>query len=149
RQRDEAVLYPASWVQREVLPSGWLGWGSAPYPLPPHPAQILPDSRRCLGTNVKPLIRGIPSVATPLPKNGTQNELYSKHGLGLSLLVALPFALGNRALVVFLLNALGALLAANIYLFAREATGKIWIGVLTWVAFAFTVPMMPYSFLIF
>src|SRR5437868_4876433 len=149
RQRDEAALYPASLVQRDVLPNGWLGWGSAPYPLPPHPAQILPASRRCLGTNVRPLVRGIPGLGTPLPKNGSENELYSKHGLGLSLLVAVPFALGKRTLVMFLLNALGALLAANIYLLARESTGKIWIGALTWIAFAFTVPFMPYSFLIF
>src|SRR5262249_14926708 len=67
----------------------------------------------------------------------------------LTLLVVGPFALGGRTLVVLFLNILGALLAANIYLFAREATGKIWVGTLTWVAFAFTVPMLPYSFLIF
>jgi hypothetical protein len=149
RQRDETVLYPPSMVRTGTLPNGWLGWGSAPFPLPPHPAQILPESRRCLGTNVKPLLRGIPSITTPLPRDGTQNELYSKHGLGLSLLVALPYGLGGRALIVFFLNALGALLAANIYLLAREATGKIWVGVLTWLAFAFTVPFMPYSYLIF
>jgi hypothetical protein len=149
RQRDETALYPPAMISRNAMPDDWLGFGSAPYPLPPHPAQILPESRRCLGSNVKPLLRGIPSVATPLPADGTENELYSKHGLGLSLLVTLPFGLGGRALVVFFLNALGALLAANIYLLARESTGKIWIGVLTWIAFAFTVPLMPYSFLIF
>src|SRR2546429_534851 len=81
-----------------------------------HPARILPESRRCLGTNFASLQLAIPDTGTPLPTNGTQNELYSKHGLGLALLVLAPFEVGGRTLVVFFLNALGALLAANIYL---------------------------------
>src|SRR5207244_1034244 len=133
---------------------GWVGWNASPYPLPPHPAKIEPASRRCLGTNVKVLNRGIPGVGQPLPADGSQSELYSKHGLGLSLLVTIPFGLGGmglggRTFVVLFLNFLGALLAVNIYLFARQATGKVWVGVMTWAAFAFTAPFMPYSFLIF
>ena len=149
RQRDEAALYPATWVNDNQLPFGWLGWNAAPYPLPPHPAKIVPNTRRCFGTDVANLQRAIPDTRFPLPANGTENELYSKHGLGLALLVALPFNLGGRLSVVFFLNVLGALLAANIYLFAREGLGKIAPALLTWLAFTFTVPVMPYSFLIF
>ena len=149
RQRDEKALYPPSLVKNNVLPYGWQGWMAAPYPLPPHPALIEPAIRRCLGTNVKPLVRGIPGTNTPLPADGTESELYSKHGLGLSLMIAVPFALGGRLPVMLFLNLLGALLAANIYLFARQGTGSVSVGVLTWIAFAFTVPFMPYSFLIF
>src|SRR5687767_12351451 len=96
RERDEARLYPASLVRDRVLPNGWVGWNAVPYPLPPHPARIIPEERRCFGTNVDPLVRGIPDTNFPLPPDGTENELYSKHGLGLSLLVTLPFALGDR-----------------------------------------------------
>ena len=56
---------------------------------------------------------------------------------------------GRTVDLVFLLNILGALVAVNIYLLARQGTGKLWPAMLTWVAFSFTVPLMPYSFLIF
>ena len=59
------------------------------------------------------------------------------------------YALGGRLLVVFFLNLVGALLAATVYLFARESVRRLAPAILTWVAFAFTVPLMPYSYLIF
>ncbi|MDQ2946267.1 MAG: hypothetical protein M3Y27_10055, partial [Acidobacteriota bacterium] len=143
RQRDEAALYPEFYTSANGgsarFPVEWKGWRGAPYPLPPHPALIVPPSRQCISTD--------PNV--PLPADGTGNELYSKHGLGLSLLVLPMFTLGGRALVVFFLNVLGALLAVNIYRLAREATHRVWPALLTWLAFAFTVPLLPYSFLIF
>lgn len=150
RQRDEARLYPASLVEDQSLPYGWVGWNGAPYPLPPHPAIIMPEERRCLGSIVPgvPNVR-VPDESYPLPDDGTGDELYSKHGLGVSLLVTLPYGLGGRELVVLFLNVLGALVAVNVYLLARHATGSLLAAALTWVAFAFTVPLLPYSFLIF
>ncbi len=139
RERDEAKLYPSFYSPWTGFPSDWKGWTGAPFPLPPHAARIQPPSRMCASTN----------PAVPLPPDGSRSELYSKHGLGLSLMVLPAFVLGGRTLVVYFLCALGALLAANIYLLAREATGKMTNSLLTWMAFAFTVPLMPYSYLIF
>lgn len=139
RQTDEAAFHPAFYEPWYGYPVGWKGWVPTPYPLPPHPARLVPASRRCISTD--------PSV--PLPANGTRSELYSKHGLGLSVLILPAFVAGGRELVVYFLVAMGALLAANVYLLARESAKQVWPALLTWLAFAFTVPQLPYSYLIF
>jgi hypothetical protein len=139
RQRDEAQLYPSFMVEDLTVPRGFKGFAGAPYPLPPHPAQLVPANRMCT--------RGAVGVE-PEP-GGAHDELYSKHGLGLTLLILPAFALGGVPWVTYFLVVLGALLATNIYLLAREATGLMWPAFLTWAAFAFTVPLMPYSYLIF
>jgi hypothetical protein len=148
RQRDESRLYPPFYTSRAGgfagFPRGWQGW-RAPFPLPPHPAQLVPYTRMCAGLSEYEAIN--PRV--PLPDDGTGNELYSKHGLGLSLMILPAFVLGDRLFVVLFLNLVGALLAANVYLLAREGTGKMLPAVLTWVAFTVTVPLLAYSFLIF
>jgi len=148
RQRDESRLYPPFYTSRAGgfggFPRGWQGWRS-PYPLPPHPAQLVPYTRMCAGLSEYEAID--PRVA--LPDDGSGNELYSKHGLGLSLMILPAFVLGDRPFVVLLLNLVGALLAANVYLLAREGTGKVLPAILTWAAFTFTVPQLTYSFLIF
>lgn len=139
RQRDEARFHPAFYRSWWEYPEDWKGWASTPFPLTPHAAKLVPSSRMCASTR--------PSV--PLPTNGTRNELYSKHGLGLSLLVLPAFVAGGRELVVYFLIALGALLASNVYLLARETARQMWPALLTWIALAFTVPQLPYSYLIF
>ncbi|HEX8600266.1 MAG TPA: hypothetical protein VF952_17330 [Chloroflexia bacterium] len=139
RQVDEASFHPAFYDPWTGYPKGWKGWGSTPYPLPPHPAKLVPSSRMCESTD----------AWIPLPTDGTSDELYSKHGLGLSLLILPAFVAGGRELVVYFLVALGALLAANVYLLARESAKGMWPALLTWVALAFTVPQLPYSYLIF
>jgi hypothetical protein len=102
------------------LPSRWAGWLAFPPRLPPHDSQ---------GT--------VPA------------GMYSKHGLGVSLLI-LPFwAIGQRAAVVLFLNAVGALVGANVFLLAVEASRKIWIGLVLWLAFSFSNPLMSYAYLIF
>lgn len=138
KQQDEASFHPDFYARGSDYPEGWQGWSSTPFPLPPHPARLVPPSRMCVGAD----------PSRPLAaSSGT--ELYSKHGLGLTLLIMPAFALGAREAVVFFLVALGALLAANVYLLARESTRLVWPALLTWVAFAFTVPQLPYSYLIF
>ncbi|MDQ3930345.1 MAG: hypothetical protein M3328_14530 [Chloroflexota bacterium] len=145
RQLDEARFHPAFYSATGLYfawldyPADWRGWPSTPFPLTPHAAQLVPKSRMCASTD----------PTEPLPVNGTRNELYSKHGLGLSLLVLPAFVAGGRELVVYFLVAVGALLAANVYLLARETARQMWPALLTWVAFAFTVPQLPYSYLIF
>src|SRR5437870_1503110 len=140
RQRDEAWIYPDFYSKGTPRPAGWQGWTSVPYPLPPHPAQLVPASRICLGANQYTPI----DATVPPPSDGSGSELCSRHGLGLSLLVLPAFALGGYTWVVYFLISLAALLAANVYLLAREGTRRVWPAVLTWAAFAFTVPQLPY-----
>src|SRR5688572_14100938 len=142
-ERDSAKLYPEFYVLYEgegnpVAPAGWKGWTGSPFPLGPHPAQI-PANRQCITLD--------PTESFYTLGPGT--ELYSKHGLGLTLLVLPSFALGGRNMVVYFLNLLGALLALNVFYLARESTRKTFPAVLTWVAFTFTIPLLAYSFLIF
>ena len=146
REIDEAQLYPAFYAGTSsqarkfpILPGDWQGWPRAPYPLPPHPAKLYPATRECVSTN--------PTVL--LPTDGSGSELYSKHGLGLTLLVLPAFALLGRVGVMLFLVALASLLAVNVYLLAREGTGRRLPAVLTWVAFALAAPFFAYSFLIF
>jgi hypothetical protein len=139
REMDEAKIYPAFYTNGKGFPPGWLGISGAPFPLTPHPAILVPESRMCASTD----------YGEDLPSDGTGDELYSKHGLGLTLLILPAFALGGLPWVTFFLVVLGALLATNIYLLAREVTGLVVPAVLTWAAFALTVPLVPYSYLIF
>lgn len=108
----------------------------------------------------------------PLPPEGhisktrrPPHEWYSKHGLGVPLLILPGWALGKALTpllagltlrgdggwpgVVFELNLLGALLAVQVFLLAWEMTGKRWISLAVWAALAFSNPQMSYSFLIF
>jgi hypothetical protein len=100
---------------------------SAPYPLPPH--------------------NGFTPARPP-------SEQYNFHWPGLSLLVAPAWVIGGLfslwwpATVVFMCI-IGALLATNIFLFAHEITGRLWIAVLVWAALAFSNPLMSYTYLIF
>jgi len=140
RQRDEQGFYPPSyWQQGVARPQGYQGWPNMTYPLPVQWEQIEPLSRRCISTD----------PATPLPADGSQNEAYTWHGLGLSILIAPAYALGGRLAVVFFLNLLGALLAANIYLLVRETVNKRWIAILTVATFMLTLPIFPFIYLIF
>lgn len=115
---------------------------------------------------------GIPAPY-PLPSEGhmatatnrPSKAWYSKHGLGVPLLIVPGWVLGkvlkpllpNLTLhgnggwpaVVFQFNLLGALLAVQVFLLAWEMTGKRWIGLVVWATLAFSNPQMSYSYLIF
>jgi hypothetical protein len=144
-QEDEAQFYPQFYVQGDNIPRGWLGWTNSPYPLTPHPAILSPVTRLC-----SEALRGVPdSIRRQVPPGSGGTELYSKHGLGLTLLILPAYAAGGLLWVTLFLAMLAALLATNIYLLAREVTGLVVPAVLTWAAFALTVPFLPYSFLIF
>src|SRR5262249_52359760 len=56
---------------------------------------------------------------------------------------------GGWPMVVYEMNILGALLAAQVFLLAYEATRRRWIALLVWAALAFSNPLMTYSYLIF
>jgi hypothetical protein len=74
---------------------------------------------------------------------------YTKHGLGLSFLIAPAFAFGGRPVVVSFLNAIAALLGVNIFLLAWETSGRRRVAWLCWAALTFAAPIFSYAYLIF
>jgi YYY domain-containing protein len=95
------------------------GWESFPWRLPPHQSRTL------------------------------RPGLYEKHGIGLPILIAPAYWAGGREGTVWFMNILAALLAANIFLLAREFTGGLKASLLAWLGLSFTSPLLSYSFLIF
>jgi DNA-binding beta-propeller fold protein YncE len=82
------------------------------------------------------------------------NEAYASHPPGLSVLILPAWVIGSwfklwwpATIVVMCL--MGALLAVNVFLFAHEVTGKLWIAIAVWIPIAFSNPIMSYSYLLF
>ncbi len=95
--------------------------------------------------------QGWPNISPNLPPHASQTYrtgLYSKHGLGIPALIAVPFALHGRSAVVLLYNLMAAGVAANIYLLARTVAARHRAVILTAVLMA-TIPLASYAFLIF
>ncbi len=85
---------------------------------------------------------------------GPDGGSYPAHTLGLSLVLLPAYALGYLAFVghagvLYFLAAMGALLAANVYLLSYEITGWRFSSLFGWVATAFTVPVMHYAFRVY
>jgi hypothetical protein len=76
---------------------------------------------------------------------GRGGHVYSKHALGLSLLVLPAFALGGAGVAKLFMMALTALLAVQAYQLARELTGKGGVALVAWLAVAFTPPLLLYA----
>lgn len=74
---------------------------------------------------------------------------YTKHGIGLSVVIAPFFALGNRVFVVIFIAALAALIGVNVWLLAFETTGRRKVAWLSYALMIFTTPLLGFSFLIF
>ncbi len=108
------------------------------------PGLFAPGLRKCSNT---------PAGFTELPPHFSKNVLpignYTKHGLGLSFLIAPAYAFGGRTLVICFLNLLTALLALNCWFLAREMTGRRAIAWAVWASMLFTSPILAFSFLIF
>jgi hypothetical protein len=103
----------------DPLPPGWQGWPAFPRTLPPH-----------AGLSVRP-------------------GIYSWHGLGVPILILIPYDLGGRVAVMLLLNLVAALVALNVYLLARRYTRDWrWPAAIS-CALAFSNPLMSYAYLIF
>lgn len=71
------------------------------------------------------------------------------HDLALAFVIAPAYALGGRAGVEIFLALLGALLAVQIFLLARDVTHDQRAAALTWVALSFTPPLILYVFLVY
>lgn len=101
------------------LPANWNGWPAFPRTLPPHPA------------------------TTDLP------GLHTKHGLGLAVLIAIPYEIAGRLGAVLFVVMCGSALAGQMYLLGRS-TGVIpdIAGVVA-IGLAVVMPIAPYAVLIF
>lgn len=100
------------------LPQGWQGWPNISPNLPPHSATTF------------------------------RTGLYSKHGLGIPVLILVPFALRGRTGVVLLYNLMAAGVAANLYLLTRSVAARHRALIITAILMA-SVPLVTYAFLIF
>ena len=103
----------------DPLPRGWRGWPAFPRDLPPHPA------------------------------HSTLPGLHTKHGLGLSLLIAVPYALAGRLGAVLVVSACAALLAGQMYLLGRETRASTRLSALVALALVSCMPVLPYATLLF
>lgn len=74
---------------------------------------------------------------------------YTKHGVGLSFLIAPAYALANRLGVVIFIMALAGLVALNVWLLAFEVTQQRLIAWGAWFLMTFTAPFICYAFLLF
>jgi hypothetical protein len=99
-----------------------------------------------------PTADGWPSYPDPLPPHRSRTEragLYSKHGPGMAVLIAVPFALGGRTLTLIVLSAITATLAANMTLLAARYTRSMGLALAVALALALTNPIFSFSLLIF
>lgn len=103
----------------DPLPADWQGWPSFPRTLPPHAA------------------------------HSVQSGLHTKHALGLSFLIAIPYSIAGRAGAMAVLIACVALLAGQMYLLAREAGANRRVAGGVALGLAITLPIAPYALLIF
>ena len=86
---------------------------------------------------------------TPHTRPGRDGQAVLTHNLGLSLLIAPVYRLGGFTGVMYFLAALGALLAANIFLLGYQFTHNPLAAVVGWIALSFTPPVLWYVFLIY
>jgi hypothetical protein len=95
--------------------------------------------------------QGWPNISPDLPPHASKTfrtGLYSKHGLGIPVLILVPFALRGRTGVVLLYNLMAAAVAANLFLLARSVAARHRALILTAILMA-SVPLATYAFLIF
>jgi hypothetical protein len=103
----------------QPLPADWRGWPAFPRTLPPHPAV-------------------------------TEREgLFTKHGLGLSFLIAVPYELLGRVGAMGIVMLCAALLAGQMYLLALSTGSARLSAALVAALLALSLPIAPYALLIF
>lgn len=103
----------------DPVPNGWRGWPSFPRDLPPHPG------------------------------SSEREGLYTKHGLGLSFVIALPYETFGRTGAALSIMLIAALLAGQMYLLARESGAATNLATVLALALVITMPIGPYASLIF
>lgn len=103
----------------DPLPSDWNGWPSPPRLVGPHAA-----------TTDRP-------------------GLYTKHGIGLSALIAVPWELAGRFGANLVVMLAAAVLAAQMFLLGRESGARPLLAGVIAIGLAITIPLGPYSLLLF
>ncbi len=103
----------------DPLPPGWNGWANPPRLVGAHEA-----------TSDRP-------------------GLYTKHGVGLSALIAAPWSIVGRFGANFVVMVAGALLAAQMYLLARQSGAGNWLAGAISLGLAIAMPIGPYALLLF
>ena len=101
------------------LPSDWRGWPTFPRDLPPHAG------------------------------SSERDGLYTKHGLGLSFLIAVPYELLGRVGAVLLIMLAATLLSGQVFLLARESGAPTNLATVLALALVIAMPIGPYATLIF
>ncbi|MGH2367373.1 MAG: hypothetical protein ACRDI2_04165, partial [Chloroflexota bacterium] len=76
---------------------------------------------------------------------GRGGRLYSKHSLGLPLLLLPAMLAGGHGLAIVFQMAVAAVLSVQTYLLALDATGRRLPALVAWVAVAFTSPLLLYA----
>ncbi|HUG17303.1 MAG TPA: hypothetical protein VMM78_20020 [Thermomicrobiales bacterium] len=103
----------------DPLPPEWRGWPGFPRKLPPHAAITARDG------------------------------LYTKHGLGLSLLIALPYEAIGRVGAMLVVIAMASIAALNMHLLGRESGVPHGLSAAVAISIALTLPFAPYALLLF
>jgi len=85
----------------------------------------------------------------PHTRPGLNGQAVLTHNLGLSILLAPAYRLGGLVGVEYFLAALGALLAANVFLLGYQLTGNWPAAGIGWLAISFTPPVLWYVFLVY
>lgn len=104
---------------RQPLPPDWTGW-----------TRLAPDIEPHLAVSDRP-------------------GQYSKHGLGLPLLIAAPWEVSGRSGAVAIVAACAVLLAGQMYLLGREAGNGPRLAAGVAAGLALTMPITPYALLLF
>jgi hypothetical protein len=103
----------------DPLPADWQGWPAFPRDLPPHTA------------------------------HADRPGIYSKHGLGVAVLIMPPYVLGGRDAIILLLNLVAALVALNIVLLAERYGHTVGAALALAATLALANPLWSYAYLIF
>lgn len=103
----------------DPLPGDWNGWASPPDLVAAHAATT------------------------------DREGLYSKHGLGLSMLIAVPYELAGRTGAVLLIALMAALLSGQMYLLGRESGAPPGLALAIAAGLAIAMPVGPYALLLF
>lgn len=85
----------------------------------------------------------------PHVKKTTSGRWYPLHDVALSILLVPAYAMGGHLGVIYFLNLIAALVAANTWWLAYELTSRRDAAWIAWLATTFSIPLLPYAFLVY
>lgn len=90
-----------------------------------------------------------PQAVAPHQAHADRPGLYSKHGVGLPALIAVPWAVGERLGVELSLIIIAGLVAVQMLWLAQRAGAPAWASAVLAIGLATCMPIGPYGLLIF